>query len=65
MVENDSPWKGGYTVGLFWEKKFQYFFIRKELGPLAVCSTQNSFNCNSANIGDMNMIEICFIMLLE
>ena len=36
-----------------------------ENGPLAVCNTQNAFNCNSANIEDMRMIEIFFLLLLK
>ena len=41
---------------------FEYY-TGKEVGRLAAARVPNVFNRNSANIGDMRMIEICFLIL--
>ena len=44
---------------------FTTLYYAKEVCPLAAARVPNVFNRNSANIGDMRMIEICFLLLLK
>ena len=57
-------YNGKFILDIFNKNQISIKIVCKELGPLAGCSTQNSFNCSFANIGDISMVHICFLLLL-